>query len=251
MPGESTIWGKRDSKTSFLAGNPGSRPATTPDPSRFQTAWAPCMAPMRHGQRRPQLSRKRLPNSLSPDRLGRSRLCRDGVPALSLGHLAGLRGPGRGGVAGPVAGRRRLSRRHSVPVSDRRENRQLNSRSLGRLLSGGASPELYFGRAIMPESWMLAASAAGIYWFLRWSEEDTWGFYLLSAVAVALACLLKLTNLYLGLPLLWLGWRRLRVPGTAAMEDLASRSSGGHTRRPLVLARPHSRGQPMEPASTS
>lgn len=67
---------------------------------------------------------------------------------------------------------------------------------------------LYFGRAIMPESWMLAASAAGIYWFLRWSEEDTWGFYLLSAAAVALACLLKLTNLYVGLPLLWLGWRR-------------------------------------------
>ena len=61
---------------------------------------------------------------------------------------------------------------------------------------------LYFGRAIMPESWMLAASAAGIYWYLRWSEEDTWGFYLLSAVAVALAGLLKLTNLYLGLPLL-------------------------------------------------
>jgi len=67
---------------------------------------------------------------------------------------------------------------------------------------------LYFGRAIMPESWMLAASAAGIYWFLRWSEEDSWGYYLLSAGAVALACLLKLTNLYLGLPLLWLGWRR-------------------------------------------
>ena len=67
---------------------------------------------------------------------------------------------------------------------------------------------LYFGRAIMPESWMLATSAAGLYWFLRWSEEDSWGFYVLSVVAVALACLLKLTNLFLGLPLLWLGWRR-------------------------------------------
>jgi hypothetical protein len=67
---------------------------------------------------------------------------------------------------------------------------------------------LYFGRAIMPESWMLAASAAGIYWFLRWSEEDSWGAYVLSAATVGLACLLKLTNLYLGLPLLWLGWRR-------------------------------------------
>ena len=67
---------------------------------------------------------------------------------------------------------------------------------------------LYFGRAIMPESWMLAATAAGLYWFLRWTEEDSWACYGLSVVAVALACLLKLTNLYLGLPLLWLAWRR-------------------------------------------
>ena len=67
---------------------------------------------------------------------------------------------------------------------------------------------LYFGRAIMPEPWMLAASVAGLHWFLRWSEEGSWTDYLLSVLAVTLACLLKLTNLYLGLPLLWLGWRR-------------------------------------------
>jgi 4-amino-4-deoxy-L-arabinose transferase-like glycosyltransferase len=67
---------------------------------------------------------------------------------------------------------------------------------------------LYFGRAIMPESWMLAASAAGIYWFLRWCESDSWSHYALSVVAITLACLLKLTSLYLGLPLLWLAWQR-------------------------------------------
>lgn len=67
---------------------------------------------------------------------------------------------------------------------------------------------VYFGRAIMPESWMLAASAAGVYLFLRWSEEGGRWAYVLSAVAVALACLLKPTSLYLGLPLLWLAWRR-------------------------------------------
>ena len=67
---------------------------------------------------------------------------------------------------------------------------------------------LFLGRAIMPEAWVLAATAAGIYWFLRWTEEDSWLYFVLSALATALACLLKLTSLYMGLPLLWLAWQR-------------------------------------------
>ena len=67
---------------------------------------------------------------------------------------------------------------------------------------------LFFGRAIMPESWMLAATAAAVYWFLRWIDEDSWLFYWLALLATTLACLLKLTSLYLGLPLLWLAWRK-------------------------------------------
>ncbi len=67
---------------------------------------------------------------------------------------------------------------------------------------------LFFGRAIMPESWMLAASAAAVYFFVRWTDEDSWFFYCLALLATSLACLLKLTSLYLGLPLLWLVWQK-------------------------------------------
>ena len=67
---------------------------------------------------------------------------------------------------------------------------------------------VFFGRAIMPESWMLAATAAAIYAFLRWTQEESRGFYVAAIVATSLACLLKLTSLYLGLPLLWLAWQR-------------------------------------------
>ena len=67
---------------------------------------------------------------------------------------------------------------------------------------------LFFGRAIMPESWMLAATAGSIYCFLRWLEDNSWGFFVLAGVATALACLLKLTSLYIGLTLLWLAWQR-------------------------------------------
>ncbi len=70
---------------------------------------------------------------------------------------------------------------------------------------------LFFGRTIMPEAWMLAASAAAIYWFGRWVDDDSWLSYALAWLATTLACLLKLTNLYLGLPLVWLAWQRWRA----------------------------------------
>ena len=55
---------------------------------------------------------------------------------------------------------------------------------------------------------MLAATVAAVYFFLRWTDEDSWFFYCLALFATALACLLKLTALYLGLPLLWLVWQK-------------------------------------------
>lgn len=67
---------------------------------------------------------------------------------------------------------------------------------------------LFFGRAIMPESWMLAATTVALYCFLRWTDEESWHLYSLALLATTLACLMKLTSLYLGLPLLWLAWQR-------------------------------------------
>lgn len=67
---------------------------------------------------------------------------------------------------------------------------------------------LFFGRAIMPESWMLAATAMAMYYFVRWLDDESWPSYALAVLAATLACLLKITSLYLGLPLLWLAWRK-------------------------------------------
>ncbi|MCK4873872.1 MAG: glycosyltransferase family 39 protein [Phycisphaerales bacterium] len=66
---------------------------------------------------------------------------------------------------------------------------------------------IYYSRTIQPEAWMIAASIAGIYFFSRWTETDRRRDLLGSACFVALACVLKLA-LYLGLPLLYLAWRR-------------------------------------------
>ncbi len=75
---------------------------------------------------------------------------------------------------------------------------------------------VFFGRAIMPESWMLAASVAGAYLFALWLERRSTPLLLGAAAAIALACLLKPTSLHLGLPLLFLAWRE---SGPGALRD--------------------------------
>lgn len=67
---------------------------------------------------------------------------------------------------------------------------------------------VYFARAVMPESPMLMASVLGILFFSRWLERGGLGRYLASAACLSLAALLKLPALYLGLPLVVLAWRR-------------------------------------------
>ncbi len=68
---------------------------------------------------------------------------------------------------------------------------------------------VYYGRAIMPEAWMLGAGIAGVTFFARWSRGGH-EMHLLAAFGfVTLACLLKLPMLHIGLPLAYLAWRRL------------------------------------------
>ena len=67
---------------------------------------------------------------------------------------------------------------------------------------------IFYGRAFMPDSWMLAASIAGIYFFHRWTNGERPRDLALSAAFVAFAALLKLPALYLGLPVAYLAWRR-------------------------------------------
>ena len=79
---------------------------------------------------------------------------------------------------------------------------------------------IYFTRAIMPESWMLAAMTLGALLFDVWAESPRrWWAFVGSAVAIALAGLIKLPALHVGLLLgaiLW--WRQ---PGARAWLRLS------------------------------
>jgi 4-amino-4-deoxy-L-arabinose transferase-like glycosyltransferase len=74
---------------------------------------------------------------------------------------------------------------------------------------------IYYSRTIMPEAWMLASGIAGIYFFARWSrcESGERGELdlVLSWFFITLSCLMKLPMLHIGLPLLYLAWRRHRL----------------------------------------
>lgn len=71
---------------------------------------------------------------------------------------------------------------------------------------------IYYSRTIMPEAWMLASGIAGVYFFARWSRRppDSRGDLdlIFSWLFITLSCLMKLPMLHIGLPLLYLAWRR-------------------------------------------
>jgi 4-amino-4-deoxy-L-arabinose transferase-like glycosyltransferase len=67
---------------------------------------------------------------------------------------------------------------------------------------------VYYSRAFMPESALLMCSVVGVYLFSRWASSLGLTYLLLSAVFIALAGLIKIPTLYLGLPLIHLAWLR-------------------------------------------
>lgn len=69
---------------------------------------------------------------------------------------------------------------------------------------------IYYSRAFMPESALIMCSVLGIYLFSRWIESGRWLHFLFSAMFVALAGLIKIPTLYLGLPLFYISWLKFR-----------------------------------------
>ena len=67
---------------------------------------------------------------------------------------------------------------------------------------------IYYSRAFMPESALLMCSVVGIYLFSRWVASPAPKYLVLSAAFIALAGLIKIPTLYLGLPLVYLAWLR-------------------------------------------
>jgi 4-amino-4-deoxy-L-arabinose transferase-like glycosyltransferase len=69
---------------------------------------------------------------------------------------------------------------------------------------------IYYSRAFMPESAMLMCSVFGIYYFYKWFSEEKIKFLYVSAIFIALAVLIKLPCLYLGLPLFYLAYKKYK-----------------------------------------
>lgn len=67
---------------------------------------------------------------------------------------------------------------------------------------------IFFGRAFMPESAMLMCSVYGIYFFVKFVDDDKLINYFLSLLFISLAALIKLPELYLGLPLAYLCYKK-------------------------------------------
>jgi 4-amino-4-deoxy-L-arabinose transferase-like glycosyltransferase len=67
---------------------------------------------------------------------------------------------------------------------------------------------LFYSRTFMPESALIMSSVLGVYFFYQWLTLEKLRYFVLSFGFIALACLLKITALYLGLPLLYLSWLR-------------------------------------------
>ena len=69
----------------------------------------------------------------------------------------------------------------------------------------------YYTRSFQPDATAALGSLAGLHYFWRWTEERRPWTLLLAAAGVGVAILIKPTNLYLGLPLLYLAYRAFGV----------------------------------------
>ena len=67
-------------------------------------------------------------------------------------------------------------------------------------------------RAFMPDVPSLSLAIVGLYFFLRWMEEERFGWLIWSAVLVSLALLIKLPTAIVGAPLFYLASRRDMLP---------------------------------------
>ncbi len=67
---------------------------------------------------------------------------------------------------------------------------------------------IFYARAFMPESALLMCTVWGVYWFSQWIDRERPADFIRAVLFIALAALIKIPTLYIGLPLLYLAWAR-------------------------------------------
>jgi hypothetical protein len=63
---------------------------------------------------------------------------------------------------------------------------------------------IFAGRSFMPDVPSLSLAIIGLYFFLRWLENDKWRALFLAAIAISLSILIKVTSIVIAAPLLYL-----------------------------------------------
>jgi 4-amino-4-deoxy-L-arabinose transferase-like glycosyltransferase len=69
---------------------------------------------------------------------------------------------------------------------------------------------IYFSRAIMPESAALFFFIGSFYYFLRWIEEERLGFLYLSGIFTALAISQKIPTIFVGIPMIVMALKKYK-----------------------------------------
>jgi hypothetical protein len=87
-------------------------------------------------------------------------------------------------------------------------------------------------RAFMPDVPSLSLAIVGMYFFLRWIEEERFRWLILSALLISLALLIKLPTAIIGAPLFYLTLTRGRVSG----------QGGALSKPPLIETAPNAFG---------
>jgi len=78
------------------------------------------------------------------------------------------------------------------------------------IVLGFLPTSVFYSRTFMPDSLMLMFTVIGLYYFVCWLENQNKHYIIFSAISIALACLVKITSLYIGFILLFLSWQYYR-----------------------------------------
>ena len=77
---------------------------------------------------------------------------------------------------------------------------------------GFAPVNIFAGRSFMPDVPSLSLAILGLYFFLRWMEDRKPGLFLAAATAISLCLLIKITNIIVLAPVVYLAVGRLSQP---------------------------------------
>jgi 4-amino-4-deoxy-L-arabinose transferase-like glycosyltransferase len=67
---------------------------------------------------------------------------------------------------------------------------------------------IFYGRAFMPDTFMLMCSVYSVYFFCEWLDKNNTRYFIFTVIFTALAILLKLPAMYMGLPLFYLAYTK-------------------------------------------